>query len=472
MKKMFQLLVLCLLLLAFPLQSFASITGAVISNLGSSNAAVTIRDMDTGQIVYSHNGNKLMRPASNMKLVSGAAALGILGEDYRFTTSLYMDGEIENHVLNGNVYIKGSGDPTLTKADFLEFAYLLKQKGIRKINGNLVGDDTAFSGSTLPVGVEKADESYYFGARTSAITMSQNEDFDASTVIINATPGKVGAKPSYTIQPNLSGLVISNQAKTVKNGQKNTLKIERVYNSNKVIISGDLPNGSSKKEWVTLQNPSVNTMQALKLVLQGTGIQFSTKSSIVLAPVKENATLLYTNKSKPLATIFPAFMKLSNNSIADILVKTIGNQELAIGSADAGAMVIKSYSQSIGVDVDNWRFVDGSGLANSNRVTSDGLSQLLFAVQQEPYYDTFFDSLPVAGNSERMVGGTLRKRLTATDLQNRIFAKTGYIPNVYTLSGYIKGNSGKQYIFSILLENKANGTTYIDRTMTALVKNL
>lgn len=472
MKKVIQLMVLSILFLALPLQSFASINSAVISNLGSEDAAVTIRDIDTGEIVYSHNGNKLMRPASNMKLVSGAAALGILGEDYRFTTNLYIDGNIQNNVLNGNVYIKGSGDPTLTKSDFIEFVYLLKQKGIRKINGNLVGDDKAFSGSALPVGVEKVDETYYFGARTSAITMSQNEDFDASTVIINATPGNIGAKPSYTIQPNLSGLVISNQARTVKNGQKNTLTIKRVYNSNKVIISGDLPKGSSKKEWVTIQDPSVNTMQAIKLVMQGSGIKFSSDSKIVLAPVKEDARLLYTNKSKPLATIFPAFMKLSNNSIADILVKTMGRQELEEGSTTAGTKVLKSYSQSIGLEVDNWRFVDGSGLANSNRVTSNGISQLLFAVQQEPYFNTYFNSLPVAGNSERMVGGTLRKRLTATNLQNRIFAKTGYIPHVYTLSGYMKGNSGKRYIFSILLEKKSNGITNIDRTVTELVNNL
>ena len=465
-------MLLCVLFFAVPLQSFASINGTITSNLGSSNVALTIRDIDTGKIIFSHNGDKLMRPASNMKLVSGAAALGILGEDYRFTTDLYMDGTIKNKVLNGNIYIKGSGDPTLTKADFLEFAKVLKRNGIRTINGNLIGDDTAFTGSTLPVGVDKTDESYYFGARTSAITMSQNADFDASTVIINAKPDKVGAKPTYTIEPNLSGLIISNQAKTVSKGQKNTISIKRIYNSNKVVISGNLPQGSSAKEWVTLQNPSKNTMQAIKIALEGAGIKFANSSKIVLAPVSNKAKLLHTNKSRTLAAIFPAFMKLSNNSIADILVKAIGQQELGEGSTAVGTQVLRSYSESINVPVSTWRFADGSGLSDSNRVTTNGLSQLLFNVQKEPYFKTYFNSLPVAGNSERMVGGTLRKRLTATNLQNRIFAKTGYIPNVYTLSGYVKGNSGKQYIFSILLENKANGITYIDRAMASLVKDL
>ncbi|MER2125710.1 D-alanyl-D-alanine carboxypeptidase/D-alanyl-D-alanine-endopeptidase [Solibacillus sp.] len=472
MKKIIQIMLLFLLFFALPLQSFASIDGAVISNLGTSNVALTIRDADTGKMVYSHNGDKLMRPASNMKLISGAAALGILGEDYRFTTELYMDGTVQSHVLNGNVYIKGSGDPTLTKENFQAFANVLKQNGIKTINGNLIGDDTAFSGSTLPVGVDKADESYYFGARTSAITMSQNADFDASTVIIEAKPGKVGAKPTYSIEPNLSGLVISNQAKTVNKGQKNTLTIKRVYNSNKVIISGSLPQGSSAKEWVTLQNPSKNTMQAIKTTLQNAGIKFVNNSKIVLAPVSNEAKLLHTNKSRPLAAIFPAFMKLSNNSIADILVKALGQQELGEGSTLAGINVMKSYSQLLDVPVDKWRFADGSGLSDANRVTTNGLAQLLFNVQQQPYFNTYFISLPIAGNSERMVGGTLRKRLTEANLQNRIYAKTGYIPNVYTLSGYVKGNSGKQYIFSILLENKANGNTHIDRAMASIVKSL
>ena len=122
MKKIFQLVILLALFFSLPIQSFASINGAVTTHLGKSNAAVTIRDAESGKIVYSQNGDKLMRPASNMKLVSGAAALSILGEDYRFKTDLYIDGIIVNDTLNGNVYIKGSGDPTLKKDDFLEFA--------------------------------------------------------------------------------------------------------------------------------------------------------------------------------------------------------------------------------------------------------------------------------------------------------------------------------------------------------------
>ncbi|ATP39521.1 D-alanyl-D-alanine carboxypeptidase/D-alanyl-D-alanine-endopeptidase [Solibacillus sp. R5-41] len=472
MKKVVSFILLITLCVALPLQSFASISDAVTKNLGNGNVAVTIRDKQTGKIIYEHNGEKLMRPASNMKLLTGAAALDILGEDYRFSTELYIDGVIINKELNGNLYIKGTGDPTLNKDDFLAFAKALKNQGISKINGNIIGDDTYFSGNTLPPGVDKIDESYYFGARTSAITMSQNLDFDASTVIITATPGKVGTKPSYEIIPNLSGMTIANEAKTVSKGQKNTIKIERSYNTNRIIISGNLPQGSSKKEWVTLQDPTKNTLQAIQLTLQGAGIQFAKNTQIKTAQVPADAKFIHMKKSRTLSAIFPAFMKLSNNSIADILVKSMGQQQQAKGSLTAGLQVMQEYGKALNISMGTWILADGSGLSDRNRLTANGLSSLLYEVQQKSYFQTFYQSLPVAGHEERLVGGTLRKRFKTSDVKGKINAKTGYIPNVNTLAGYVTGKSGKTYIFTILLENRSNGTVHMDRMMADIMKNL
>ncbi|MEG0383278.1 MAG: D-alanyl-D-alanine carboxypeptidase/D-alanyl-D-alanine-endopeptidase [Solibacillus sp.] len=472
MKKIVSLIVLITLCMAFPLQSFASIDEVITQGLGNNQAAVTIRDMQTGAIIYEHNGEKLMRPASNMKLLTGAAALAVLGGDYRFTTDVYIDGVIINKELNGNLYIKGTGDPTLNNDDFLAFANALKNQGIQKVNGDIVGDDTYFSGNTLPPGVDKIDETYYFGARTSAITMSQNQDFDASTVIITATAGKVGVKPSYEIIPNLSGMTITNQAKTVAKGQKNTMKIERSYNTNRIIISGDLPQGSSKKEWVTLQQPTKNTLQAMQLTLQRAGIQFSKNSEIITAPIPADAKFIHMKKSRALSAILPAFMKLSNNSIADILVKSMGQQQKAKGNLAAGLRVMEEYGESLNIPMDAWILADSSGLSDRNRLTANGLSSLLYEVQQKSYFQTFYQSLPVAGYEERLVGGTLRKRFTTSDVKGKITAKTGYITNVYTLAGYVTGDSGKTYIFTVLLESKTNGIMLIDRTMAALIKDL
>ncbi|AWE06830.1 D-alanyl-D-alanine carboxypeptidase/D-alanyl-D-alanine-endopeptidase [Lysinibacillus sp. 2017] len=473
MKKIIQLLMLVSLIFILPIQSQAATMKTVVANnLGLNNSSVAIRDAKTGELVYSYNGNIAMPPASNLKLVTGAAALERLGQNYRFKTKLYIDGKIKKHVLHGNVYIEGSGDPTLNNLDFQELASALKKMGINSVTGHLIGDDTAFSGSTLSPGVEKQEESYYYAARTSAITMSPNSDYDASTVIVTATPSKVGAKPTYSITPNLSGMVITNQAKTVKKGQKNTIVIKRNYNSNTIVISGNLPVGSSSKEWVTVQDPTMNTLQAIKNCMQNMGIKFSTSSKVLRQSLKDDAQLIFTNESKTLAQMFPVFLKLSNNSMGDIFVKTLGKHVYGEGNLETGAQVLMDYGHAKDISMSNWRFVDGSGLSAQNRVTAIGLTQLLYEVQSEPYYHTFYQALPVAGDKDRLIGGTLKSRFNAANLQGRIVAKTGYIANVNTLTGYMKGNSGKQYIFSILIQNQAHGISHIDNTVAGLMKQL
>jgi serine-type D-Ala-D-Ala carboxypeptidase/endopeptidase (penicillin-binding protein 4) len=473
MKKILSILMLIALVFILPIQGqAATFKTTVANNLGIDNAAIAIRDANTGELVYSHNGNKLMRPASNLKLVTGAAALDTLGENYRFKTQLYIDGEIKNHTLHGNIYIEGSGDPTLSNVDFQEFATALKKLGITSVTGHVYGDDTAFSGSTLSPGVEAKEESYYYAARTSAITMSPNSDFDASTVIVTAYPTVVGVKPNYTITPNLSGMVVSNQAKSVKKGQKNTVVIKRLYNTNKIVISGNLPIGSSNKEWVTVQDPTTNTLQAIKICMNNLGIKFSASSKVLRHQVPSDAQLVFTNESITLAKMFPVFMKLSNNSMGDIFVKALGQHVYGDGSLKTGAQVLFDYGKSKNITMSNWKFVDGSGLSSQNRVSAIDLTQLLYEVQSEPFYQTFYQSLPIGGNKDRLIGGTLKSRFNAANLQGRVIAKTGYIENVNTLTGYMKGNSGKQYIFSILIQNQANGISRIDNAVATLMKQL
>ena len=467
-----KLMIIMLLFSSFaitPIQTYAStaVNQAVTTNLGKSTTTVSIRSAETGNILYENNGNKMMSPASNMKLLTGAAALATLGEDYRFTTELYIDGSVVGSTLNGDLYIKGSGDPTLQVTDFQQFAKVLKRQGIRTIKGAIYGDDGAFTGATITPGVEKQDESDYYAARTSALTMSPNNDYDASTLIVNVKPSKVGKAPTYTIAPNLSGMTITNQAKTVKKGQPNTLTIKRLYNSNKISISGNIPIGSSKKEWVTLHNPTMNTLHSIKLTLQAAGINFSAKSTVDVANVPKDAKLLYMKQSMTLKALYPTFMKLSNNSIADILVKAMGQHEYGVGDTKTGLRVMREYGQSIGLSMDSWIFEDGSGMSAKNKVTANELTLLLYKVKDR----TFYNGLPIGGASDRLVGGTLRKRLTDSYLQNRVIAKTGYITNIYTLSGQVKAKSGRTVLFSIMVENKSSAIKGIDETVKAIYRS-
>ena len=440
--------------------------------LGRDKATVTLRDCKTGELLYTYRGDHLMRPASNMKIITGAAALAELGRDYRFKTEFYVDGEISEGVLNGDLYIKGYGDPMIKEATLKHFAEILLHKGIHQVNGRLIGDDTYFTGDTLPPGVDEEGETHYYGARVSAITMSPNDDFDASTILVEAEARAIGETPDFAVTPHLSGHEISNEAVTVAAGEENTLEIRRMNNTNQIIISGQLPEGESTKVWVSLQDPTKNTLQFFRYICEQAGIKFSEQQPIASGEVPASAKLIYTHQSRTVGDVFPVFMKLSNNSIADIFVKTMGKLQHGIGDYESGIRVLKKYLTVQNIDFSTWNFVDGSGLSHGIRLHSNGISQLLFELQKESYFEAFLDSLPVAGDPNRLIGGTLKERFEEPKFANRIFAKTGYIHEVNTLSGYATGDSGKDYIFSIMLEGREEGIPFLDSGLKEILKHL
>ncbi len=453
-------------------ESINGIQHAIDKILGIENVTFTLRNRETGHELFSHRGQHLMRPASNMKLITGAAALSILGESYRLKTEVFIDGHIDDGVLQGNLSIKGGGDPTLNEEVFIQFATKLKEFGIQAIHGDIIGDDTLFPGETLPPGVNDEGETHYWGARVSAISMSPNSDYDASTIILTANPKQIGEHPNIQVIPYLCGHEIINEAVTVAKGEETTLEIRRTNGTNQIVISGNLPLGGSAKVWVSLQNPTINTLQFMKHVLEQYGIAFYANCTIKQSTVPTIGTLIYTHYSPTVGEMFPAFMKFSNNSIADIFVKMIGHEEHGTGDYESGLKSIRSFLKQLQIPADEWQYTDGSGLSHSNRLTSEGISTLLFKLQGEPYFKTFFDSLPVAGQPERWVGGTLKERFVEIEYENRIIAKTGYIWEVNTLSGYLIGNSGKSYIFSLLLEGFEEGIPYIDHSLKEMFRYL
>lgn len=432
----------------------SAIDETITTHLGTTNMSISVRSLEDGKIIYQNNGDVGIKPASTLKLLTAASALDILGENYRFKTQLYYDGEIKDHVLYGNIYVKGGGDPTLQEENFKTFANALKRAGITTISGNLYGDDTLFIGPQLTPGIAKDDESYYYAARTSALTMSPDDDYDSGTIFVQVNASVNGNIPSVEIKPNLSGMIIVNNATTVSANEKDTLEIYREYNTNQVVITGQIPVGNSTKEWIALQDPTINTLHSVRIVLKDSGISFTSNSSIERKAVPSNATLLYTKQSIPLKKIMIPFLKLSNNSIADILVKSMGNEEFGVGSLEHGLQAVNDYGRGIGLQMEQWVFEDGSGMSHKNKITANELTSLLYLVRNEPFYPIFYDSLPIGGIPDRIVGGSLRERFNTPDLKNRVVAKTGYISGVYALSGYFKANTGKQYAFTILTQNQ------------------
>ncbi|MFJ8066905.1 D-alanyl-D-alanine carboxypeptidase/D-alanyl-D-alanine-endopeptidase [Psychrobacillus sp. NPDC096426] len=440
------------------------------SRMKNATSSVTIRKASTGEIVYQYNGDKEITPASSLKLLTGAAALEMLGENYRFSTIVLTDGKLKEGTLNGNLYLKGQGDPTLLKNHFDNFASALVKQGVKKVSGNLVGDDTWYDSIRLSPGILAEDEPYYYAAPISALTLAPNGDFDAGSVIVEAKPGANGKTANVTLTPVTSVLQVVNNSKTVPKGSKNTLKITRQVGTNKVIITGNAPIGTSGiKEWISVTNPTTYALDIFKKSLAEKGIAFAASSKVVQGKTPKNAEALVSRKSMPLKELIIPFMKLSNNTHAEMLAKEMGKVKYGEGSWDAGLLVMQEYAASVGLDVSKWKFEDASGMSYSNKVSSSELSQLLYVVRAEPWYNTYYKSLPIAGESDRFVGGTLRNRLKLAPAKGNIQAKTGSLENIKSLSGYAKTKNGETLIFTILTEqNKTNTIPVIDQIATTI----
>lgn len=440
------------------------------SSMKSVVSSVTVRKASTGEIIYEANADDKVTPASTLKLLTSAAALETLGEEYRFTTDLLTDGSIAKGVLNGNLYLKGQGDPTLMKKDLDQFAATLAKLGVKKINGDLIGDDSWFDSVRLSPGIDKSDETFYYAAQISGLTLSPNADYDAGTVIVNASPTKKGYKTKVTMTPDTDIVRIINKSNTVPKGYKNTLSIKRQYGTNNIVITGNAPLGSAgKKEWVTVSNPTAYTLDVFKKSLSAKGITFAKSSKVTRRGVPQNVKVITSRQSMPLKNLMRPFMKLSNNTHAEILAKTMGKQVHGEGSWNAGLRVMREFGQSVGLHSADWNFEDASGMSHKNKVSSAQLTELLFVARQAPWYGSFVQGLPISGINDRFVGGTLKNRLTSASVKGKVIAKTGSLNHVNSLAGYVETRNGETLIFSVLTQGQKKTTLpAIDRIATVI----
>jgi serine-type D-Ala-D-Ala carboxypeptidase/endopeptidase (penicillin-binding protein 4) len=435
-------------------------------------AGVSIRSATTGNIIYEHFGDLRLRPASNLKLMTAAAALSVLGEDYTFSTSLYTDGQVVGNMIFGNLFIKGKGDPTLLKEDFDRFAEQLIQMGITVIHGDLIGDDTWYDDVRLSVDLPWSDEHTYYGAQISALTASPNKDFDAGSVGVNVKPAKkVGEKAHILISPQTDYMKIVNNTKTVQSEGKKSIEIVREHGENTIYIVGTIPIKSAKViDWIAVSNPTKYALNLFKESLEGKGIVINGK--VRRGRIPDKTSLLSTHQSMPLSNLLIPFMKLSNNVHAETLIKEMGRVKKGEGTWDKGLEVLESELSGFGVNTETLLIRDGSGISHLNLVPANEISKLLFTIQQKPWYNTFLHSLPVAGEKGKLVGGTLRHRMTQPMMKGRVKAKTGTLTSVSSLSGYAETTNGETLIFSILLNNLMNeekGKELEDRLIEILV---
>ncbi|MDM5356966.1 D-alanyl-D-alanine carboxypeptidase/D-alanyl-D-alanine-endopeptidase [Peribacillus sp. ACCC06369] len=414
---------------------------------------ISIRSAKTGEMIYERGAQTRLRPASNLKLLTAAAALETLGEDHVFQTELYINGVQVGHVLQGDVYLKGKGDPTLLEKDFDELAASLKQRRVKLVHGDLIGDDSWYDDVRYSQDLVWSDEQEYYGAAVSALTASPNEDYDTGTIIVEVTPGeKPGKMATVKLKPETDYVKVINKTKTESVDGNKEIEVERSHGTDVITVTGTIPEHAGvTKEWISVKDPTEYALSLFKKSMRKHGIKVSGERKKGKTPV--GADLIATHQSMPLSQLLIPFMKLSNNGHAEVLVKEMGKEAEEEGSWKDGLKVARNLMNCMGLDMQTIIMRDGSGISQVNMVPANEITKLLYAVQEKTWFPAYLNALPIAGDENRMVGGTLRKRMKGTNAAGNVRAKTGTISGTSSLSGYVTTKRGEKIIFSIIVNN-------------------
>lgn len=459
-------------LLLTPLSSAQTSTNAglraaideAVAEGGMPNAwwTILVRDADTGIPLYERDTGRSFIPASNTKLYSTAAALDILGPDYRFETRLVTDGMIEDGVLNGNLTVIGSGDPVIggrfTDGDitayFRAWADSLKALGIRTISGSIVGDDDAFDEEPYGYGWQWDDLPYWYSAEVSALSFNDNcVDFYLE--------GTTEGSPAHLRwEPHMTTYVTARNASvTVAADAGIDEDYFRVQGTNDFVLGSLVPEGRTDVESLAVANPTAFFVHVLREVLIQEGIAVRGAAididELAIKPSRDGHTHLFSHFSPSLAEIVYPLNKRSQNLYAEQVLRAIALVEPPTGNEpDAGSAALaidrarRMTFGPAGVDTLRLQLVDGSGLARQNLVTSSMTASLLHYMWHHPDDATrtaFIESLPIAG-----VDGTLSSRMRETPAERMVRAKTGTLGNASALSGYVTTPTGKTLIVSIM----------------------
>ncbi len=411
---------------------------------------VMVYSLDRSEILYEKNARRLLVPASNNKILAAAVALLKLGPDYRFETRILAEGPIKNGLLEGNLIIRGSGDPTHSKlflpdnpfAVFEGWAEKLKDFDIHSISGDIVGDTGAFDDAKYGKGWEWDDLIQGYAAPVSALQFNDN----AVTVEILAGAGK-GAPAVVRTSPLEDYLEIENSVVTEGNTAPVRILMKAGEDLESVVISGCVPsNGRINARTVAVQSPVRYYLSALKQVLCDRGVKAAACRVREQRDYETGAmSLLWTHLSAELSEILKPLLKESHNLFAETLARTLGLRFSGEGSFDKGKEVVEASLEEMGIPKGTYAYVDSSGLSRLNLLSADALVGILRHMHRHQHFRYFYDALPTAG-----IDGTLEFRLRGTKAENNVRAKTGSLANVSSISGYLQTDGGEMLAFSMI----------------------
>jgi len=486
------LIVLCLLA-SIQLQAASSKKalekriGSILSqpDLARGFWGIEVVSLHDGKVLYSQNADKLFTPASNTKLFTTAAALALIGPNYNFRTTVETSGTLDKHGrLTGDLVLVGRGDPNLSGRELPyalhtarnehpiqvleQLADELVKKGVKYVDGDIVADDSYFAFERYGEGWSQDDLVWDYGAPVSALTINDN------VVFVNILPGdRVGERAFVSITPFADYYRIDNRIITTPSGTQRKIFINREPGSTLLTLWGNVPlDDAGASEDLAIEDPAEFAATLFRGLLQTRGVSvygrqrtrhtelasLSTFTVTASAPARggdepmrslqNQALVLASYQSKPLVEDVRVINKVSQNLHAEILLRLLGREKGTAGTVEGGLEVLRGFLNQAGVPNDQYVFYDGSGLSRQNLVTPHAVVQLLRYAALQPWGASFRDTLPVSG-----VDGSLSDRFKSLDLQGRIYAKTGSLGGVKSLSGYVTTKHGEQLAFSILTNN-------------------
>ena len=447
---------------------------------------VKIVSLDTGKTLFEHEAGKLFSPASNSKLYTMALALDKLGGDYRIKTSLYAAAKPRRWgVLRGDLIVYGRGDPTintrLNGGDIFRALELLvaalTNAGVKRISGDLVGDESFFHGPPYGSGWAWDDMQNYYGAEISALTINDN-----SLQIIVKPGASNGAPCRIELSPATKYLKVSNRTQTVSSGRR-SVNLHRPIEQNVIYVTGQMALGETNfTDQVTMHNPAGLFVTFFREALARHDIQVSGKTRTLnwldrqAKPTNLGKLVeLGCVESLPMRDLVREVQKPSQNLYTDLILAHVGALEQnAQGNwyqttEDVGIRELQKFLTKAGVPRGDVQFEEGSGLSRNNLTTPNATIALLQFMSRHPEADAYLNALPIAG-----VDGTLRNRMKNTPAAGNVRAKTGSLRWANSLSGHVKTAAGERLIFSIMLNRydapdaEHSGRAEIDRIAVLL----
>ncbi|MDQ3995707.1 MAG: D-alanyl-D-alanine carboxypeptidase/D-alanyl-D-alanine-endopeptidase, partial [Gemmatimonadota bacterium] len=417
--------------------------GSMLSGRTRSGAwGVMVVSLTRGDTLFALNPDAMLQPASTMKMYTAAIALERLGPNHTFKTSVVRDGSVKDGVLEGTLYLRGDGDPSLSPRYFPgerpmdRLAREVVSAGIRRVRGDLVADASAFEDRLIPEGWQSRYLGAAYAARVSALSLNEN------LVWVVVTPA--GGKAQVQLEPASTTIPVVNSVRVVGGGGGSISAFRASDGS--IHVRGAIGRSSGPRRYsLVVDNPPLFTAGALHAALVAAGVTID--GSVRIGETPKDATTVATISSPPLWSIISAMNRESINIFAELLFRSAGRGATdKEGSAQTGLAALREFmSEKVGTRPEVVYAADGSGLSVLDKLTARSMIHLLGYAHRSPWSAQFHASLPVAGESE-----TLRGRMRGTPAQGNLHAKTGTTNSVVSLGGYVTARNGEVVAFSFI----------------------